>query len=145
MELLLRQFIESLEQSFKLLEMANGSTPGLPNITISQVNYITVIDQNPGRPISEIAAKLGYSRASATVAIEKLVKAGLVTKVSSANDRRVHHVYLTDIARQLLKAKQDAIKKYSAYILNILEPDEVSALSEILTKILANKARINLD
>jgi DNA-binding MarR family transcriptional regulator len=144
MEQLLKQFIESLEESFKLLEMASGGTEGLPNITISQINYITVIYQNPGSPISEIAAKLGYSRASVTIAIDKLVKAGLVTKTRSAKDRRVYHVYLTDTAQQLVDSKQHAIKKYSAHILNVLDPTETKLLSEILIKILAKKNKIDV-
>ncbi len=133
LETTLLNFIESLDTSFRRIL---AETSGAAHVTASQVQYIDAV-QALGQPtMTEIAQELGISKASVTVAVNKLVVQGYLTKQQSEQDKRVYRISLTKSSQRLIQAKQQALHAYVAFIQQALEPTEVSAFERSMQKLI---------
>jgi DNA-binding MarR family transcriptional regulator len=135
MEQLLIEFINTLDLSLKKLNREAGESSGFSRLTISQLQYIDAISALEAPTITEIAARLKISKASATTGVNKLIQLGYATKIRSSQDRRVYHVSLTTAGEQLIRAKHQAVKAYGDFILGALTEDEARQFEATLTKL----------
>lgn len=132
MEKILLEFIGTLDHSLKKQQSA-----GFSHLTISQFQYIDAIAALGSPTLSEVAARLGFSKASATTALNKLAVLGFIAKTQSVSDKRVFHVSLTESGRQLAEAKAQSIKTYVEFIASALNEDEIRQFEVILSKLTA--------
>ncbi len=130
MEKILLEFIATLDHSLK-----KQQSEGFSHLTVSQFQYIDTIAALNSPNVSEIAARLGFAKASATTAINKLAALGFVTKTQSETDKRVFHVALTGTGAALVAAKAQTLKEYSEFIRSALSSEEARQLEAILTKL----------
>lgn len=135
METLLIEFINTLDVSLKKFQKDMGDGSGFSRLTMSQLQYIDAIGALGKPAISDIANRLGITKASVTGGINKLIEMGYVTKTQSAEDKRVFHVALTEPGRQLVSAKQQALKEYGAFIGAALSEEEARQFEIILAKL----------
>lgn len=133
MDKILLEFIDTLDHSLKHLQ-----TEGFSQLTISQFQYIDAIAALDRPTITDIADRLGFSKASVTAGINKLAGMGFVMKTQSEADKRVFHVSLTEAGMQLTGAKFQAIKEYVDFIASALSKDEARQFEAILTKLVAH-------
>ncbi len=130
MEKILLEFIETLDHSLKKQHNA-----GFSQLTFSQFQYIDAIAALENPTVSDVAARLGFAKASATTAINKLVALGFVSKTQSETDKRAFHVGLTQAGGQLIQAKLQTLKEYGVFIAAALTADEARQFEAILTKL----------
>jgi MarR family transcriptional regulator, transcriptional regulator for hemolysin len=84
---------------------------------VSQASWMTIaITAKAGSPLSqsELADKLGVEGATMVAMIDRLVKAGLVTREASTTDRRIKRVVLTAAGLNVyekVKAEAAALRK----------------------------------
>ncbi|MCG2787395.1 MAG: MarR family winged helix-turn-helix transcriptional regulator [Anaerolineae bacterium] len=130
MEKILLEFIATLDHSLK-----KKQSDGFSQLTVSQFQYIDAIAALDSPTMSDVAARLGFSKASATTAIDKLVALGFVSKTQSEMDKRVFHVGLTEAGGQLVQAKFQTLKEYGDFIAAALTADEARQFEAILTKL----------
>lgn len=72
----------------------------------AEYSVLVLIDENPGRKQTEIAATLDIKRANFVVLIDGLEKRGLVERASVATDKRANALFLTaDGHAFLIKAR----------------------------------------
>ncbi len=135
MERLLLEFVNTLDSTFKRLQRDLGASTGTGQLTINQFQYIEAVYELGHPTISDIAAKLGITRASATAGINKLVKLGYITKTQSSEDKRVFHASLDAPGHQLMEAKAEAFKAYGEIVRSALSADEARQFEQILNKI----------
>jgi DNA-binding MarR family transcriptional regulator len=135
MEMLLIEFINTLDLSLNKLLKNVGEGTGISKLTINQFRYIDAI-HDLGKPtISDIAYKLKITKASVTTGINKLTQMGYVVKEQSSEDKRVFHVSLTNMSDQLIQAKYQALKEYGNFISSSLSKEEVRQFEVIITKL----------
>jgi len=132
MEKILLEFIATLDHSLKKQQTADFS-----QLTVSQFQYLDTIAALGEPTVSEVAARLGFSKASATTALNKLVALGFVVKTQSEADKRVFHVSLTEAGDRLALAKAQTIKTYVDFVASALTADEARQFEAILTKLIA--------
>ena len=132
MEKILLEFIATLDQSLKKQQAV-----GFSQLTVSQFHYIDAIAALDEPTVSEVAARLEFSKASATTALNKLAALGFVVKTQSEADKRVFRVSLTEAGWQLARAKAETIKTYVDFIAAALTADETRQFEAILTKLVA--------
>ncbi len=84
----------------------------MATLTISQLQYIDTIHQLGQPTITEVAGQLGFSKASATAGINKLVQKGFVTKTQSERDKRSWYVFLPAAGERLVDAKYQALQTH---------------------------------
>ena len=130
MEKILLEFIVTLDHSLKKQQSA-----GFSQLTLSQFQYIDAIAALGNPTVSEVAARLGFSKASATAALNKLVTLGFVAKTQSEADKRVFHVGLTEAGGQLVRAKAQTVKAYVDFVASALDEAELRQFEAILTKL----------
>lgn len=132
MEKILLEFIATLDHLLKKQQTVDFS-----HLTVSQFQYIDAIAALGEPTVSEVAARLGFARASATTALNKLAALGFVVKTQSEADRRVFRVNLTESGQQLAQAKAQTIKTYVDFIAAALTAEEARQFETILSKLVA--------
>ncbi len=132
MEKILLEFIATLDHSLKKQQTADFS-----QLTFSQFQYVDAIAALGEPTVSEVAVRLGFSKASATAAINKLAVLGFVVKTQSEADKRVFHVSLTESGGQLVRARAQTIKAYVDFMASALDEAEIRQFESLLTKLVA--------
>lgn len=94
-------FVDTFRLILKVEEKSIRNTEKI-NLSISEMHLIEAVGKGEeGRSVSEIAAVLGVTLPSVTVAINKLVKKGYVRKGKSSKDGRSVAVSLTRTGRKM--------------------------------------------
>ncbi len=106
------------------------------DLSVSEVHILEAAaeDQGQGRTISDIAEDLRITLPSVTVAINKLVKKGYVSKVRDENDGRRVYVFLTDKGMQMDRVHRFFHKKLVSNIASGLTESEKEALYAAMQK-----------
>jgi DNA-binding MarR family transcriptional regulator len=105
-------------------------------LTPAQFSVLLLLDQNPGRNQTEIANTLGILRPNFVAMLDRLESRELCARVRSASDRRSHILVLTDKGRAVLaRAKKLVANKHEARLIELLGPENHTALLEMLAKI----------
>jgi DNA-binding MarR family transcriptional regulator len=130
MEKILLEFFATLDHLLK-----KQQTEGFSQLTISQFQYIEAIAALGEPTVSEVAARLGFSKASATTALNKLAALGFVTKTQSEADKRVFYVRLTERGVALVEARARTVAAYVDFVTAALSEDEARQFETILTKL----------
>src|SRR6201988_5541373 len=105
-------------------------------LTPAQFSVLLLIEKNPGRNQTEIAATLGILRPNFVAMLDGLESRDLCTRIRSASDRRSHMLALTDKGRAVLaRAKKLVASKHEARLNELLGPANRAALVAMLTKI----------
>lgn len=105
-------------------------------LTPAQFSVLLLLDRNPGRNQSEIAATLGILRPNFVAMLDGLESRELCTRVRSVSDRRSHILMLTDKGKAVLaRAKKLVATKHEARLNQLLGPENRAALLSMLSKI----------
>src|SRR5579864_4421055 len=105
-------------------------------LTPAQFSVLLVLDRNPGRNQTEIANTLGILRPNFVAMLDGLESRDLCARVRSVNDRRSHHLVLTDKGRAVLtRAKKLVATKHESRLNELLGQANREALLEMLSKI----------
>jgi DNA-binding MarR family transcriptional regulator len=105
-------------------------------LTPAQFSVLLLLDKNPGRNQTEIANTLGILRPNFVAMLDGLESRDLCARVRSVNDRRSHHLVLTDKGKAVLvRAKKLVAAKHEARLNELLGADNRDALVAMLTRI----------
>ncbi|WP_085899490.1 MarR family winged helix-turn-helix transcriptional regulator [Kiloniella majae] len=91
-----------------------------------------------GHHLQDIVELLKIKKASASVAITKLEKRGLIQRFQCQHDARAQHIVLTEKAREYLREEEAVYEASAIDIAKVLTVDELEAFKTCLLKI--NKA-----
>lgn len=105
-------------------------------LTPAQFSVLLLLDHNPGRNQTEIAATLGILRPNFVALLDALESRELCVRTRSPNDRRSHILVLTDKGRATLaRAKSLVATKHEARLIELVGRDNHAALLAMLAKI----------
>jgi DNA-binding MarR family transcriptional regulator len=96
MEYRLDELINIILSKSEQLEEDLKNRSALKDLTVNQLHCIEVVGQRQNPTLTEIAAELKITKASASVLVDKLAEKGYVKKVQSDTDRRSAHLHLTE-------------------------------------------------
>lgn len=131
----LKQIVEKLSGIMSQMEENAKEQYNFTGLTLTQMNYLEVIN-NLGNPnLTELASALRLSKPTVTVAVEKLIEKEYLYKVKSDADRRSQHVHLTEKG-QLINGMHDyAHGKIVEYLRRNLSDEELNELVLLLGKV----------
>lgn len=86
--------------------------------------------------IGELAQALGITTGSATVACQRLEKAGLLTRERQVEDERIVQVALTEQGRAQIDALRQQKRETLARLLNVLDQREQEELHNMIERLL---------
>jgi len=105
-------------------------------LTPAQFSVLLLLERNPGRNQTEIANTLGILRPNFVAMLDGLESRELCARLRSTNDRRSHHLVLTDKGRAMLsRARKLVAAKHEARLNELLGPNNRAALVAMLTRI----------
>jgi len=109
----------------------------IKELTSTQLNYLEAINELSGPSTTELAAAMGITKPTVTIAIERLIQKGCVYKVNSNADKRSFHLYLTEVGIQINKRHDYAHDYLTDLISESLDTEEQSVLVRLLEKVSA--------
>lgn len=108
------------------------------DLSRGQYLYLVRIKQNPGIISDHLAQILNVDRTSAFRSISKLEKQNLITKQKDDENKKIRHLYTTQLGEQLAK-KIEAENAYSNQkVLSGLNKSQIQQLKEILATVEKN-------
>lgn len=114
-----------------------GEEAGL-DLTPVQYAALFAIAQRPGVGQAQLAALIGYDRATIGGVIDRLEQKKWVTRVASAEDRRVNLLTITDEGREALARATPLVRRAQERIIEPLDESERAAFERMCLKILAH-------
>lgn len=107
----------------------------LKNLGLGKANWLAIgAIAKASHPLSqtELAQKLVVEDPTVVAMIDRLVKAGYVSRVPSQTDRRVKTVILTPAGNQLYKKVKTESNAFRAELLAKVDANKLSAATELL-------------
>ena len=98
-------------------------TAGLA-ITPVQFGALSILAASPGLDQSTLGAELGIDRANIADVIARLSAGGYVTRHTSASDRRVKNIYITEPGIALLHEANTRFRNVQSRLLGPLTPQD---------------------
>lgn len=96
---LLNQILKDLFFKILRIQAAIVSRAAHENISRTEMHTLEAIEESEYVTLTQIADKLGVTKATASVTVKRLVKKDFVRKVKEENDRRISTLKLTQRGR----------------------------------------------
>lgn len=127
--------LSKLSNSLAEMEELARADSNLKELTVTQMHYLEVISQLTNPNVTELATEMQLSKPTVTVALDKLLLKGFVTKVVSDEDRRSSHLHLTKKGMQINQMHENAHTRFAELMEESLEPAELEQLTLLLEKL----------
>ena len=108
------------------------------NLPPAQMSALRVIIRSPGMSQRELADALHIQRATATVMLQKMEKAGYIDRRPDQEDQRVSRIYPTEFALEFDVENKKAVDEYFDRCFQDFQPEDFRTLEQILTKLGGN-------
>lgn len=105
------------------------------DISYNSSMYLDLIKFRDKATVSSIADDLQISKAAVTMKVNELVKQGLVRKVQSEEDKRIHYLEVTDLISQGYENYFQPMKAAIATIEEKYPPEKIAVFCEVLATI----------
>lgn len=126
--------IDQLTRKIEEIEIFVIENSDLVSLSRKQIYYLDIINQMKNPTLSEIADKLGLSKPSVTVFVDKLTKDGYLVKVKSDADRRVSHIHLGPNGEMIANLHNTVHDHIERFLTQSLDFEEIEQLTAILSK-----------
>ena len=117
--------------AFRAVLPENGLPP-------AQAGALRVIIRHPGLSQRELADKLHIQRATATVMLQKMEKAGFIDRRPDKEDQRISRIYPTELAMAIDAENTKNVDAYFARCVEGVDPADFDAMLRGLTRMLKN-------
>lgn len=109
-----------------------------PDLTPVQFAALVAIAQKPGLGQAELAAEIGYDRATIGGVIDRLAAKGWVSRTPSLEDRRQNVITVTPDGERALAQATPAVETVQSRFVSPLDPSEQQAFERMCRKLLAS-------
>lgn len=103
-----------------------------------QMDALDLLSRRDERPMKELAARLRVEPSTATRAVQRLEKEGLVERFASPEDGRVVLVRITDEGRRRHDAVAARRSIAMMHILSEFDPQERAQLADLMDRLIAS-------
>ena len=121
--------------AFRSLFRENGLPP-------AQAGAMKVIIRFPGLSQRELADKLHIQRATATVMLQKMEKAGYIDRRPDRDDQRISRIYPTELATTVDAENQKNVTAYFSRCMSGIDPKDFDVMRECLGRMEENLRQI---
>lgn len=108
---------------------------GLEEVTVQQFQYLQAIRLGPSPTVSGLAAYFGVRSPTVTVAVQRLVQRGLLSKRPHPSDARSSQLVLTAKARRLFAAQERAFQALGEDIRASLSASELQQYARLTEQV----------
>ncbi len=100
-----------------------------------QDQIIDYLANHEGVCQKDICLFTGREAATITKTIQRLIGGGYILKIDDSKDKRISHLYLTELGKNTYQKMLDLKKENINYIKNILSEEELKSVENIFQKI----------
>lgn len=111
------------------------------NISSSEFPFLLYLNGNDGVTQETLVNFYGMDKAAVTRSIQSLEEKELVYRAKNNDDLRCNHIYLTHKARQLMPELRQRVDRWSDYLSEELDRNEVEKVIEVLVKMVEKVER----
>lgn len=122
----------------RLLSQTIARRLALLGMSPGQLSALLALYEHEGRTQTELARIVDVEQPTMALALRRMQRDGLITRVPDNRDGRRSLVYLTARARDAETAVQAARRDIDAAVLNGLSPIEQHTLEHMLSRLIAN-------
>jgi DNA-binding MarR family transcriptional regulator len=108
---------------------------GLSDMTVKQIAYLKVIDEQGDVTFSRLAEITKNSKPTITEMVNRFVRMECVYREPSRDDGRILYIRLTDKGKKIAQAEQAALHRVIERMIDSLDEHELDLLIKILQKI----------
>lgn len=108
---------------------------GLDRLPYNSVLYLDIIHSSPGITPSELARKLGVTKATVTVTVNRLVSKGLVVRDRSEEDGRVRNLRVSDAISKAYELDDRDMSEISRTMSEMYTPEELAKFCEMIDRV----------
>jgi DNA-binding MarR family transcriptional regulator len=108
---------------------------GLADMTVKQIAYLKVINEQGDVTFSRLAEITRNSKPTITEMVNRFVRMECVYREPCPEDGRILYIRLTDKGKKIAQAEHDALRRVVERMIDSLDEHEQELLIEILTKI----------
>ena len=112
-------------------------TPEYKDISVNDMHIIDAIGVKEPKNMGTVAKAMAVTMGTLTTAINNLVKKGYVTRVRSAEDKRVVLISLTDKGRSAYEKHADFHRRMVQTVMDGFQGEELDVLAAALEKLRA--------
>lgn len=129
------QAMRRIEYVGRVHHMAFKSRLQDVGIPPAQMGALRTITRYPGMSQRELADKLHIQRATATVMLQKMEKAGLIRRENDREDQRISRIYPSDYALSVDEENRKSVEVYFDQCFQDVSQEEVTLLLDILSRL----------
>jgi DNA-binding MarR family transcriptional regulator len=108
---------------------------GLSDITVRQVAYLKVIDEEEEITFSRLAEVTRTSKPTVTEMVNRCARMACVYRERCPEDGRIQYIRLTEKGRTIAQAERTALRQTIERMMTSLDEQEMDRLIEILGKV----------
>jgi len=108
---------------------------GLPDLTVKQITYLKVIDEQGEVTFSRLAEITRNSKPTITEMINRFVRMQCVYREQCPDDGRILYIRLTDKGEKIAKAEHEALRRVIERMMETLDEHEMDLLIGIMQKV----------
>lgn len=108
---------------------------GLSDMTVKQIAYLKVIDEQGDVTFSRLAEITKNSKPTITEMVNRFVRMECVYREPCRNDGRILYIRLTDKGKKIAQAEQAALCRVIERMIDSLDEHELDLLIGILQKV----------
>ena len=131
----LREVLEHLLMMKTQCSCSIFSECGLSDMTVKQIAYLKVIDEQGDVTFSRLAEITKNSKPTITEMVNKFVRMECVYREPCRDDGRILYIRLTDKGKKIAQAEQDAVRRVIERMIDSLEEEELDLLIGVLAKV----------
>jgi DNA-binding MarR family transcriptional regulator len=133
----LERTITTFSRAVRLMDAVRLHVWDERGLTLPQLRILFRIRDQPGIGVREMAQAFGVSASNISQQVDKLVSRGWVTRTDRVEDRRQVANTLTEEGQVVASEVSQAGRAYLRGVLGHLSPEEQSALTALLTHVVA--------
>lgn len=108
---------------------------GHSDMTVKQIAYLKVIDEQGEITFSRLAEMTGTSKPTVTEMINRCARMACVYRERCPDDGRIQYIRLTEKGRMIAQAEQAALRRVIGRMMESLDEHETDLLIGILQKV----------
>ncbi|MFJ3058167.1 MarR family winged helix-turn-helix transcriptional regulator [Herbaspirillum sp. NPDC087042] len=124
----LRDFYLRSHRALDKLMSAEGSS-------LARTKILGHIERNSPVRSTDLAAAFGFAPRTITEAVDALERDGLVVRSSDSGDRRVKHIALTALGKEVLRSTEPLRNSFIEGLFSAITTEETQVLAQVLGKL----------
>ena len=137
-----RRVLRAYLRAVALAEPLQHELAARHGVSLGDLHAVSVLARIGEVSMSSYGSELGVPRSTITNLVDRLERAGLVERASSAKDRRVTLVRLATAGRRAVADTDVLLRSQVAARLLALEPEAQVRLAELLERVVASPSAV---